>query len=311
VVAEGRLSLAGIALVCLAGCDRGPPLPPNVDRRAVQLLDEMERKLSSAPTLEAAGLVERRNPQGEVQSQSWQRCRFVRPERLLVTVDSSKARLGSGKMTEATSSIQSFDGTSEMTWWSGSDVVRKFAQDEAPRFPFAVLSPAYRHGAKHFWPGEWSSGRIHDLTLKSLDYVGREKWNGDELDVVRWVTRGGYFAPEQDFTDTAYIYLADDRTPRRLRVVTSRGSSTDEQITRLTLGGPLTEEDATYTPPAAMKVDTNYMAMVYNPEKKPYLDYVGRTFPQFVVPVAQGGEFNLSDQRVKRRYTMVYIWFYG
>jgi hypothetical protein len=307
-----RNSILGCAAVLgLAGCHPEATLPPNVDRKAMVLLNEMEQKLASAPTLEASGVVERRNPKGELETRSWQRIRFVRPERLLVTVDSARSMMNGGKMGELSSSVQSFDGSVEQSWWSGGDVIRKYPQDEPPRFPFKVLAPAYKAGAKHFWPGQWSANRIHDLTLLSLAYVGRERSNGAELDVIRWVTRGGYFAPEGDFTDTTYIYLAADRTPSRMRTVTSRGSSTEEHITRLTLNAPLTADDATYKLPPGARVDSDYTAVLYNPEHKPYHDYAGKVAPDFSISTAQGLEFSLAAQRVKRRFTVVYIWFYG
>jgi hypothetical protein len=306
-----RIGGALVAAFALNGCRQSAASNPAAEPKAVELLNAMEKRIAMTPAYEASGKVERLMPDGRLEAVHWDRVRFVRPQATLIFGDSSQALLGDGKMSKSTSSIQSFDGRVNISKWSGEDEIRQLPQDGPPHLPFKVLSPSYRLGAKWFWPGEWSAARVNDLTLRSLRYLGKQEWNGATYDVVKWVTQGGYFAPEGDFTDTTYIYLAPDHTPRRMRIATSKGRVTDEQIFQLTLDAPLQPSDAAFPLPPAAKIDSNYDAMYYNPANKPYLEYAGKTAPDFTIPTAQGADFKLSDQRSKKRYTMFYIWFYG
>src|SRR5262249_766268 len=146
--------------------------------KAVQLLNDMEKQLTASTALQAAGRVDRVMPSGKTELAMWQRLRFVRPENVLTLTDSERSLKADGKMGPPTHGAQSYDGSRELSMWSGMKIVRKWPQQLEPSFPFSVLQTAYHPGGKLFWPGQWRSARVNDLGLRSISYLGQQTWNG-------------------------------------------------------------------------------------------------------------------------------------
>jgi outer membrane lipoprotein-sorting protein len=140
-------------------------------------------------------------------------------------------------------------------------------------------------------------------------YIGRERLDGDECEIVELNTQTPEGAPgPRKFT---LRYFISDRDHLIHQTVTTfvdeAGTTTNvSRLKNVQTDAPIDDATFRWTPPATALLVPPTLADF---EKK--LVPVGQPAPDFNLPMPQGGQLSLSDARKGKKATLVNFWFYG
>jgi hypothetical protein len=281
---------------------------PQIDPKAVALLQGAERRISATPAFEVDATSETYMPDGRISSRARYAVKFVHPKQMRIETRGSWRTKGDTLSSES-HEIETIDSAWTLSW-SGSSpkAPRSMRTARVPYLGVHTFVAAWDSTAELIYAREWNSKRVNDENLISLRYLGQREWKGGAYHVVQWVWREKWLAPEDAYVDTTYFYIAPDQTIRRIRTHTSKGSVVDEQVSKLVLDAKLTAADVAYDGPVKPKLTD---AIAASPEGKFAAAMVGKSAPEFVIPTAQGDTLRLKAQLAKQRATIIFTWFYG
>jgi hypothetical protein len=271
-------------------------------------MQSVERRMTTTPAFELEATTESYMPDGRISSRGRHKVRFLRPKHFRIESRSSY-RTGGDTLSAEFRGITAVDSAWSSSWSSSSPTeTSSMRTPHAPYFEIKSIVTAWDADADLIYAREWNAKRVHDESLISLKYLGQREWNGAVFQVVQWVWREKWLAPEDAYLDTTYFYVAPDQTVRRIRTHTSKGSVVEEQINKITLDANLTQADVAFNAPVPAKLidshDDTKSARVA-------AAMIGKAAPGFAIPTAQGDTIRLSDQLAKKRATIIFTWFYG
>jgi hypothetical protein len=277
-----------------------------VDSRAVALLKSVEDRLTRTPAYELEATTETLLPDGRIGNRTRYKIRFQRPK--LMRLEMWSRYLTSADTLGAENYRLQIIDAERNIMWGGEPETKAQWYRTGPAAGLSSTVTAWDPDAQLLYAREWNAKRVRDQTLISLKYLGQREWNGSKYDVVQWVWREKWLAPEDAYIDTTEFYVAPDHTIRRIRTHTSKGSLFEEKVSRIVLDAKLTRDSHAFELPRNVEV-VDYMAQTTWGKNAARM--VGTAAPSFAVPLVQGDTLRLRDQLAKKRATVIFTWFYG
>jgi hypothetical protein len=312
------LILAG-SLAGLAAQTQRRPAAPQVDPKALAILQAMDDAFAQAEGLVASYRSESFDPTGESVRSETTTLHLGRPNVYYVEsatvykTNSNRRILASDGVTQFR--VNTFGNTEHCTAWNVSPLNES---QEATMF-----NPLYwsfydlgewqiRSALLGHWVTKW---RLNDPGLRSVRYVGRSIVDGVPVDIVEWIYTIGYNRPENDPLYTSLLSIGPDHFVRRIET-TSTGKAkynlgrivdTVSEIRTTPRGA---KGDFAYRPPKGAECKTVNPEDAYRTGK--YVDLpIGSKAPDFTLKTARGETLRLSTFLNQHKIVLMNFWGYG
>jgi outer membrane lipoprotein-sorting protein len=320
-----RSLCAFVALVALAGglalrpaAQAGQwPAAPQVDPKAVAVLQAMDDAFAGAEGLVATYRSETFRPNGQPGGTETTTLRLGRPNVYYVETSSGGSP---GRRT-----ILASDGTTRFTVMAGNPA-RCTTWMVAPlneAREVDTFNPLYwsfynlgewqiRSAMLGHWVTKW---RLSDPGLRSVRYVGRESVEGTPVDVIEWAYSIGYNRPADDPVYTSRLLIGPDRFVRRIETTSTskneyEGRRIVETLTDLRATPRPAKEEFAYRPPDGVECKPSNPEDVYTTGR--YTDLpIGSKAPDFTLKTARGETIRLSKFLAEHKVVLMNYWGYG
>jgi hypothetical protein len=316
------LAAGATTLVLAAGLARPAaqtdtrPAAPQVDPKAVPVLQAMDDAFSQAEGLIASYRSESFRPGGQPAGIETTTLRLGRPNVYYMETSS-----GSGTNRR----ILASDGTTRFSVTTGSPArctVWKVAPLNDSR-DVDTFNPLYwsfynlgewqiRSALLGHWITKW---RLNDPGLRSVRYVGRESLAGVSVDVIEWAYAIGYNRPDDDPLYTSRLSIGADHFVRRIETTsTSRkeyeGRKIIETVSDIRTTPRSAKEEFAYRPLEGVECKSVNPEDVYTTGK--YADLpIGSKAPDFTLKTARGETLRLSAFLGQHKVVLMNYWGYG
>jgi len=314
--AVASLVLTGALVRPAAQTERRPTAPPQVDPKAVAMLQAVDDAFAQAEGLIASYRYESFRSNGQLLINETTQLKLGRPNMYNVETTS-----GGNKSRRIIAS----DGTTRFSVTSGK-TVRCTSWKVAPlneAREVDTFNPLYWSFYNH---GEWqirsallghwvTKWRLNDPGLRSVRYIGRNSVAGIPVDVVEWTYTIGYNRPEDDQVYTSLLSIGPDHFVRRIETTsTSRKENAVhkifETVSDIRTTPRSAKEDFAFRSPEGVECGTVNPEEVYTTGK--YADLpVGSTAPDFTLKTARGETLRLSTFLKQHRVVLMNYWGYG
>jgi hypothetical protein len=301
---------------------QAPPRPasPQVDPKAVALLQAVDDAFASAEGLAAAYRSESFDPAGKPTGSESTTLRLWRPN--VYSLDTSRVYRGSTSTLALASdgvtkyTIRSYGKTPPAcTTWKASpnNGSREIDTFNPLYWSFYDLGQwQIRSAVLGHWVTKW---RLNDPGLRSLRYVGRETVDGTPVDIVEWRYTIGYNRPDDDPVYTSRLSIGPDRVVRRTETTSTSHEKSGMGRTVETVSDfrttPRAAKDAfAYRPPAGAACKESDPEAMYT--TGPYADLpIGSKAPDFTLQTARGETLVLSTFLERHKVVLMNYWGYG
>ena len=292
------------------------PAAPQVDPKAVAVLQAMDDAFSRAEGLVASYRSEIFRPNGQPGSAETTTLRLGRPN--MYYVDTSSGG-------NARRRILASDGTTRFNVMTGNPArctVSEVAPVNASR-EVDTFNPLYwsfynlgewqiRSALLGHWVTKW---RLTDPGLRSVRYLGRESAAGIPVDVVEWTYTIGYNRPEDDPLYTSRLSIGPDHFVRRIETTSTskqeyEGRRIVETVSDIQTTPRKAKEGFAYRPPEGVECKTVNPEDVYTIGR--YADLpIGSKAPDFTLKTARGETLRLSTFLKQHKVVLMNYWGYG
>jgi hypothetical protein len=313
------LILAGAPAVTSA---QAPPRPasPQIDSRAVAVLQAMDDAFARADGLVATYKTESFDPSGQATGSTTTALKLGRPN--VYSVESTTLyRNNPSRLVLAS------DGTTRFT-------VRSYGKEQASCTTWKVaprnesreidtFNPLYwsfydlgqwqiRSAQLGHWVTRW---RMNDPGLRSVRYVGRETVAGVPVDVVEWIYTISYNRPDDDPLYTSLLSIGPDHLVRRIETTSNSRAKTGmgrtiETISDIHAVPRAAKEDFAYRPPEGATCKASDPEESYTTGKFADLP-IGSKAPDFTLQTARGETVRLSAFLKQHKVVLMNYWGYG
>ncbi len=314
---------AGVLVAVMAGGPERPAAqtarpsaPPQVDPKAVSILQAMDDAFSRAEGFAATYRSEMFRPTGQPAGTEATTLRLGRPNVYFVATTD-----GSG----APRQILASDGTTRFSV-SGGSRARCTTWPVAPRNESRevdTFNPLYwsfydlgewqiRSAMLGHWVSKW---RLSDPGLRSVRYVGKGTEAGMPVDIVEWTYTIGYNRPENDPLYTSRLSIGADHFVRRIETTSTskneyEGRRIVETVSDMQAGPHKAKEDFSYRPPEGVTCRAVDPEASYTTGS--YADLpIGSKAPDFTLKTARGDTIRLSTFLAQHKVVLMNYWGYG
>ena len=315
--ALGWLVLAG-SLAGLAAQTERRPAAPQVDPKAVAVLQAMDDAFARAEGLVASYKSEAFRPNGQAAGTETTTLKLGRPNVYYVETSSGDNAVYGRR-------ILASDGTTRFSVGTGkaaSCTVWKVTPLNESR-EIDTFNPLYwsfynlgewqiRSALLGHWVTRW---RLSDPGLRSVRYVGRKIVAGIPVDVVEWIYTIGYNRPEDDPLYTSLLSIGPDHFVRRIETTSSsrkefEGRKIIETVSDIRTTPLGAKGDFAYRPPEGVACKTVDPEDGYTTGKYANLP-VGSKAPDFTLKTARGETLRLSAFLKQHKIVLMNYWGYG
>jgi hypothetical protein len=308
-----RQGLVGLSLIYgMAASTETRTVDSRVDARAAQLLTKTDSVMDRAQSLVGEAVREEYMPDGRLNLREVYRERMRKPN--IFRLETYRAQMTVRETPEGRKVVM---GEPELAWMTASDGITQasgvgtFTRAPARSRPRLHGSPLLERllvlPEDLFFDSEWSAVRLREAGLISLQYRGTERWRDTTYEVVDWIYRNRYLAPEDDLIDTARIYINSQHVISRIRTVTSKRNVIDDFIQSLALDAPVTASDGVVVDTAEAKPAEVSESKAEGPRPLK----VGDVAPMFALGTARGDTFSLARTLARGRGVVLFVWHYG
>jgi hypothetical protein len=322
-----KMSRAAVVASILAGALAGlsaqaPPRPasPQIDPRAVAVLQAMDDAFERAEGLVATYKSETFDPGGQGTGSATTELRLGRPN--VYFVETTTVYRGS-----ASRLILASDGTTRFT-------VRSYGNTPASCTTWKVaplneareidtFNPLYwsyyklgewqiRSALLGHWVTKW---RLADPGLRSVRYVGRDTVAGVPVDTVEWIYTVSYNRPDDDPIYTSLLSIGSDHLVRRVETTSTSKAKvgmgrTVETISDIRTTARAAKPDFAYRPPDGVACRVSDPEEGYTTGKFADLP-IGSKAPDFALQTARGETVRLSAFLKQHKIVLMNYWGYG
>jgi outer membrane lipoprotein-sorting protein len=308
------LVLAGGLARPAAQSDRRPAAP-QVDPKAVAVLQAMDEAFTRAEGLVATYRSEIFRPNGQPGGVETTTLRLGRPNAYYVESESGRAAR----------QILASDGTTRFSVASGKPA-RCTTSAVAPlndAREVDTFNPLYwsfynlgewqiRSAQLGHWETKW---RLTDPGLRGVRYVGRESLDGASVDVVEWTYTIGYNRPEDDPIYTSRLAIGPDHFARRIETTSTskneyEGRRIIETVSDIRTTPRTAKQEFAYSPPEGAQCRSVNPEDAYTTGKFTDLP-VGSKAPDFTLKTSRGESIRLSAFLAKHKVVLMNYWGYG
>jgi outer membrane lipoprotein-sorting protein len=293
-----------------------PSAAPQVDPKAVAILQAMDEAVSRAEGLVATYRSEMFRPNGQLGGTETTMLRLGRPN--MYYLETSRGRGPSRSILASDGNTRfnlSAESPARCTTWKVAPLNDSREVD--------TFNPLYwsfynlgewqiRSAMLGHWVTKW---RLDDPGLRSVRYVGRETEAGLPVDIVQWTYTIGYSRPEDDPLYTSRLSIGSDHFIRRIETTSTskdeyEGRRIVETISDLQTGPRKPAADFAYRPPQGVE------CKVVDPEAGyttgPFADLpIGSKAPDFTLKTARGETIRLSAYLAQHKIVLMNYWGYG
>jgi len=301
---------------------QAPPRPasPQVDAKAVAVLQAMDDAFGKADGLVATYKSESFDPAGQPTGSETTTLRLGRPNVYYVEA-TTVYRDAPGKLVLAS------DGAAKYTVRSrgnapGSCTTWKVAPRNESR-EIDTFNPLYwsfydlgewqiRSALLGHWVTKW---RLNDPGLRSVRYVGRDTVAGVAVDVIEWIYTVSYNRPDDDPLYTSLLSIGPDHLVRRIETTSTSTAKFGmgrivETVSDIRTTPRGAAADFAYRPPEGVECKASDPEAVYTTGR--YADLpVGSKAPDFTLQTARGETVRLSAFLKEHKIVLMNYWGYG
>jgi len=150
--------------------------------------------------------------------------------------------------------------------------------------------------------GEWETSWLTDPLLRSISYKGREQWRDSTYDVVEWVYEKAYTQPQDTIVYTTRTFIDRNGLVRRALTTNNKAAwEMEERLTSIVLDVPMMAQDFSVSiPPRSQKEPL-----------RPTMSFVGQKYPEFTTPafLLDGPKLpHVTDLLRGKKATLVWFW---
>jgi len=308
--------LAWALVTPAAQTTRRPATPPEVDAKAVAVLQAVDDAFAKAEGLVATYRSEIFRPNGGTGSVETVAIRLGRPNMYRLETSSSGT----------TRQVLASDGTTRFTVSPGSPG-RCTTTPVSPlndSREVDTFNPVYwsfydlgqwqiRSALAGHWVTKW---RLADPGLRSVRYVGSERApDGTALDIVEWTYTIGYNRPGDDPLYTSRLWIGPDHFARRIETTSTskndyEGRRIVETMSDIRTTTREAKETFAYRPPEGVT------CRAVNPEESyttgAFADLpIGSKAPDFTLKTARGESLRLYTYLSQHKVVLMNYWGYG
>jgi outer membrane lipoprotein-sorting protein len=320
-------SRAAVVALILAGALASPsaqaptrPTSPQVDPKAVAVLQSMDDALESAEGLVATYKSESFDPGGQATGTATTELRLGRPnvyylETTTVYRNSpSRLVLASDGTTRFT--VRSYGKTPpSCTTWTVAPLneAREIDTFNPLYWSFYKLGEwQIRSALLGHWVTKW---RLADPGLRSVRYAGRDTVAGVPVDVVEWVYTVSYNRPDDDPIYTSLLSIGPDHLVRRIETTSTSQAKlgmgrTVETISDIRTVPHPAKGDFAYRPPEGAACKVSDPEESYTTGRFADLP-IGSKAPDFTLQTARGETVRLSAFLKRHKVVLMNYWGYG
>ena len=313
------LAVAG-SLVGLSAQAPTRPASPQLDPKAVGLLQAMDDALEKAEGLVATYKSETFDPAGQPTGTTTTTLRLGRPN--VYAVETTSVYRNS-----PSTLVLASDGTTRFTVRSyGKTPPSCTTWTVAPRNEareIDTFNPLYwsfydlgqwqiRSAQLGHWVTKW---RLADPGLRSVRYAGRGDVAGVPVDIIEWVYTVNYNRPDDDPVYTSRLFVGPDHLLRRIETTsTSQAKSgmgrTVETVSEIRTTPRPAKADFAYRPPEGSACKPSDPEASYTTGR--YADLpVGSKAPNFTLQTSRGETITLSAFLKQHKVVLMNYWGYG
>ena len=321
-----RTRIAAVALMLVGGASllpaQAPPRPasPQVDPKAVAVLQAMDEAFDKAEGLVATYKSESFDPGGQATGTTTTELRLGRPNVYYVDTTTSyrnspsRLLLASDGTTRYT--VRSYGKTppSCSTWTVAPlNEAREIDTFNPLYWSFYNLGQwQIRSALLGHWVTKW---RLADPGLRSLRYVGRDTVAGVPADIVEWIYTVSYNRPDDDPAYTSLLSIGPDHLVRRIETTSTSQAKlgmgrTVETISDIRTTPRAATQDFAYRPPDGVACKASDPEAGYTTGKFADLP-IGLKAPDFTLQTARGETIRLSAFLKQHKIVLMNYWGYG
>jgi outer membrane lipoprotein-sorting protein len=315
-------------LAAVLGCafarGEGDPDRPNVDKKAVDIMDRVEAKVRAASTIEVVKGSTIRQPT-TLDPGGWRviKVQVKRPNLYRVEaleMDSAayseslarsfRVSNGSLRLSEQVEA-DSFDMKERKVIrlpkdkWKRNRFIEKSGEEDIYVWDDdnQTLAGLYVVDDEH--PGigsDWRHHKIYEPTFDSIRYLGKEDWKGKSYEIVEWWYRVGINPPAENVTFAQKVYVGSDTLVHRVVTKSSKGATYEEEFRSITLNPQLPDSLFTIN-------ETGVKKRIWNRTPK---YNVGNTLPDLTLPAVGdlGDSITLSKALNGKKGALIWLWAY-
>jgi len=321
-----RTRTVAIALILAAGAAwlsaQAPlrPASPQVDPKAVAVLQAMDDAFGKAEGLVATYTSETINPAGQPTGATTTELRLGRPNvyHLATTTAyrDSQSRVTLASDGAARFAVRAYGKTPpSCTTWKVAPLNEARETDTFNLLYWSFYDLRQwqiRSALLGHWVTKW---RLADPGLRSLRYVGRDTVAGVAVDIVEWIYTIGYNRPDDDPVYTSVLSVGPDHMVRRIETTSTSKAQfgmgrTLETISDIRTTPRPARELFAYRPPDGVACKESDPEAGYTTGR--YVDLpIGSKAPDFTLSTARGETVRLSAFLKQHKVVLMNYWGYG